>query len=84
MSELMEMLKTSVHKELDKINNMNVMKTLDIELVRSGNVNPEKSSYEKFQPEVIAQKKDETTLPIHTNFRLPLNYLDKNELFSLR
>lgn len=83
MSELMEMLKTSVHKELDKINNMNVMKTLDIELVRSGNINTEKHVYENCQPEVINSKPIENVNPIHTIFRLPLNYLDTNELFSL-
>ena len=83
MSELIEMLKTNVHKELDKINNMNVMKTLDIELVRSGHVKQSVPLSDNLQPEVINQKQIENVDPIHTNFRLPLNYLDTTELFSL-
>lgn len=83
MSELISMLKTSVHKELDKINKMNVMKTLDVELVRSGKIKQEISLHDKSQPEVINQKQIETVDPIHTNFRLPLNYLDTTELFPL-
>jgi len=83
MSELIEMLKTNVHKELDKINNMNVMKTLNVELVRSGNPKQYAPVSDNLQPEVINSKSIENVDPIHTNFRLPLNYLDTTELFSL-
>jgi len=82
MSEFIEILKTSVHKELDKINNMNVMKTLDVELVKSGHIK-QYPQEEDNKPNVVQQQKSDPVVPIHTNFRLPLNYLDATELFSL-
>jgi len=73
-----DMLKTSVHNELDKINKTHIMKTLSIELRPAGFI-------ETVVPEpVIEPKKIVATKDvIHTNFKLPISYLDASCLFSL-
>jgi hypothetical protein len=78
MSDFMNMLKTGVHNELDKINKTHIMKTLSVELRPAGSV-------ETIVSEPVIQTKTESIINdiIHTNFRLPITYLDTSFVFSL-
>lgn len=82
MSDFIDILKTSVHKELDKINNTYLMKNLSIEIVKSGETIDKPQTVREDPNSVIQEPKINNEI-IHTNFRLPLNYLDKTELFTL-
>jgi hypothetical protein len=79
----MSILKTNVHKELNKINNMPLMKSLSVELI-SSDLDGVSSKIEKpvlHESKCINLETQDT--PIHTNFKLPLNYLETNDKFSL-
>jgi len=82
MSDFIDILKNSVHKELDKINNMHLMKNLSIEIVKSGEPIEKPQNIHQDTTPVVQETKLNNEI-IHTNFRLPLNYLDKTELFTL-
>lgn len=82
MSNMINLLKTGVHRELDKINNMHVMKTLSIELVNTETKSTCQEPLQNASPSPIINIVEKTE-PIHTNFHLPLNYLDNSEIFSL-
>lgn len=83
MSDFADLLKTSVHKELDKINNMYLMKNLSIEIIKTDE-NTKNTYQENATPakSIIKEEIVDSEI-IHTNFRLPLNYLEKNEIFTL-
>ena len=85
MIDIVETLKTSLHKELDKINNASLMKSLSIELVKTGESGKidEKTKNVHQDTMPVVQEPIINNEIIHTNFRLPLNYLAKTELFSL-
>jgi len=84
MTDLMSILKTNVHKELNKINSMPLMKTLSVELISSDQSKVSSSKVEKHvvdeSKSIISETQD---APIHTNFRLPLNYLETNDKYLL-
>jgi hypothetical protein len=82
MTDFIDILKTSVHKELDKINKMYLMKNLSIEIVKIGENNGKTQNIYKEKPPIFQEPIIYNEI-IHTNFRLPLNYLDKTEIFAL-
>jgi len=82
MSDFIDILKSSVHKELDKINNTYLMKNLSIELVKTGETTEKPQNIHQDALPAAQEPKPNNEI-IHTNFRLPLNYLDKTELFTL-
>lgn len=82
MSDFIDIVKSSVHKELDKINNTYLMKNLSIELVKTGETIEKPQNIHQDSIPVAQEPKPNNEI-IHTNFRLPLNYLDKTELFTL-
>jgi hypothetical protein len=85
MSDIMDILKSNVHSELDKINNTNLMKAMSIELVSIKPENLEKNEENKTKSENNEnnQYTVQSSNHIHTNFKLPIHYLDTNELFPL-
>lgn len=76
------MLKTGVHNELDKINSTHIMKSLSIELKVAGSVEtcPTEPKKDPIIESKIVQSNKEI---IHTNFRLPITYLDTSCVFPL-
>jgi hypothetical protein len=80
MIDFIGILKKSVHNELDKINNTHLMKNLSIEIIRKDVDNIEKPA--DINPKVIYEDFIDSEI-IHTNFRLPINYLEKSDVFTL-
>jgi len=81
MTDFFGILKKSVHNELDKINNTHFMKHLSIEIVNSDVDRTTKKDDTIQMP--IPQESIKSDEIIHTNFRLPINYLDKSDVFTL-
>jgi hypothetical protein len=82
MSSMFDVLKNSVHRELDIINNAYLMKKLSIEIIRTDIDNDikKKEVIDNVNCNNIIDNDNEI---IHTNFRLPINYLDKSDVFTL-
>jgi len=82
MIDFISILKQNVHSEIDKINNTNLMKNLSIEIIRKDihDNNIEKSA--DVNPKIIHEHIIDSEI-IHTNFRLPINYLEKSDVFTL-
>jgi len=79
MSDLMNMFKEGVHKELDKINNTQLMKSLSIELIKAGETPPTVGT--PFKETVTTEQPPEKSDIIHTNFKLPITYLNSSSVF---
>jgi len=88
MTDFIGIIKKSVHNELDKINNTVLMKNLSIELKKTDDANISDDSDIRIHKNEISkplmnQEPIINNEIIHTNFRLPINYLDKSQIFTL-
>ena len=84
-----ETLKQNVHKEIYNINNMSIMKNLSIEIHKIDTSCDGENANEILEPNIEDNKIHKIdvivapTVKIHTNFQLPVSYLDASDVFPL-